>query len=68
MTILAVALIPMLLAPFLFALPAETDAALLEAVYTIWAVFAVVLAAAVIVSPDRLGYLRRHWQAGPPII
>jgi voltage-gated potassium channel len=61
LTILAVALIPLLLAPFLFGLSADADAALLEAVYTIWAVFAVMLATAVIVSPDRIGYLRRHW-------
>jgi voltage-gated potassium channel len=61
LTMLAVVLVPLLLIPFLFELPAETDAALIDVVYIIWGVFAVSLAAALIVSPDRRGYLRRHW-------
>jgi voltage-gated potassium channel len=61
LSMLAVLLIPLLLIPFLFELSAEADAALRDADYVIWAVFAGTLAAGMIVSPDRLGYLRRHW-------
>jgi voltage-gated potassium channel len=61
LTMLAVLLVPLLLAPFLFEFSAATDAAILDVDYVIWGIFAVTLAAAVIVTPDRRGYLRRHW-------
>jgi voltage-gated potassium channel len=61
LTMLAVLLVPLLLAPFLLELSAAADAALLDLDYVIWGVFAVSFAAAVIITPDRRGYLRRHW-------
>lgn len=61
LTVLALLLVPMLLAPFLFKLPTEAAAALRDVTYGIWGVFAAALVATLIVSSDRRGYLRRHW-------
>ena len=61
LTILAVLWLPLLLAPFLFDLSPEVDAAFLAADYAIWALFAADLVAKVILATDRFGYLRRHW-------
>lgn len=61
LTLLAVLLVPILLAPFVVELSTEAQTALHDVSYGIWGVFAASLAAALIMSPDRRGYLRRHW-------
>jgi voltage-gated potassium channel len=54
-------LIPLLLAPVLFDLSGEAEALLLGVDYIIWGLFAADLVAKVIIAPNRLSYLRRHW-------
>jgi voltage-gated potassium channel len=54
-------LVPLLLAPFLVELSPALAEVLGEADGIIWAVFAGALLAALLVSPDRPRYLRRHW-------
>lgn len=61
LTILALALIPGLLAPVLFDLGSDTEAVLNALDYLIWGAFAADLLAKVAIAPDRLRYLRRHW-------
>ena len=61
LTLLAVLLVPILLAPFVVELSAEAQTALHDVSYGIWGVFVASLSAALIMSPDRRGYLRRHW-------
>lgn len=61
LTVLALLLIPLLLAPLLFDLSDEAEELLLWADYLIWGLFAIDLIARVIIAPDRLSYLRRHW-------
>lgn len=61
LTFLAVLLLPLLLVPFVFEPSAQTDATLRNIDYGIWGVFAAALAISLILSPDRLSYLRRHW-------
>ena len=58
---LALLLVPLLLAPFLVELSPALAEVLGEADGIIWAVFAGALLAALLVSPDRPRYLRRHW-------
>jgi voltage-gated potassium channel len=60
-TILALLLVPLLLAPFLVNLPPALAGVLGEADRIIWGLFAFALLAALIVSLDRPRYLRRHW-------
>jgi voltage-gated potassium channel len=59
--LLALALVPILLGPFVFSLSATTKATLTAIDYLIWGIFAVDLIVKVAVAPARLGYLRRHW-------
>jgi voltage-gated potassium channel len=61
LTLLALLLVPLLLAPFLVELSPALAEVLGEADEIIWAVFAGALLAALFVSPDRPRYLRRHW-------
>ena len=61
LTVLAVVLIPLLLIPLLVDLTAEAAAVLVDADYVIWAIFAGALIVPLAVSPNRFGYLRRHW-------
>ena len=61
LTILALLLIPILLAPYLFDLSEGTEDALLAIDYIIWGVFAADLAAKVAIAPDRWRYLVAHW-------
>ena len=61
LTLLALVLVPLLLAPFLITLSPALAEVLGKADGIIWAVFAGALLAALLVSPDRSRYLRRHW-------
>lgn len=61
LTLLALLLVPLLLAPFLIELPPEVAAALGEADAIVWALFAVALLVPLLVSDDRPRYVRRHW-------
>jgi voltage-gated potassium channel len=61
LTILALALIPLLLAPHLFSLSSTTESVLLDIDYFIWGVFALDLVVKLAIAPRRLTYLRRHW-------
>lgn len=61
LTILALALIPLLLAPYLFSLSSRTKSILVDIDYLIWGLFAVDLVTKVTIAPRRLSYLRRHW-------
>jgi voltage-gated potassium channel len=61
LTLLALAFLPILLAPYLFSLSDETVETLEAIDYLIWGVFAADLIAKVAVAPDRRRYLRTHW-------
>jgi voltage-gated potassium channel len=61
LTLLALLLVPLLLAPFLVELSPALAELLGEADGIIWAIFAGALLVALLVSPDRPRYLRRHW-------
>lgn len=61
LTALALVLIPLLLAPYLFDLSPEAEDWLLRLDYVIWGAFVADLVAKLIVAPRRLDYLRRHW-------
>lgn len=61
LTMLAVLLIPLLLAPFLFDLSVEAEAAIHDADVFIWSLFAVTLGLGLIATTDRARFLRRHW-------
>src|SRR5215218_7751330 len=60
-TLLAIALIPILLAPYLFDLADATRAILSALYYLIWGIFAVDLLVCVAIAPKRLRYLRKNW-------
>ena len=60
-TLLAIALIPILLAPYLFSLSPESRSVLAALYYLIWGVFAVDLAVCLVIAPKRWRYLRKHW-------
>jgi voltage-gated potassium channel len=59
--LLAVAMIPLLLSPYLFSPSAGIETAMLTADWIIWAVFAVDFGAKVAVAPRRAHYVRTHW-------
>jgi voltage-gated potassium channel len=61
LTVLAFLLIPLILAPYLLDLSPEVQTALLGIDYLIWGAFAADLIAKLVIAPDRLAYLRRHW-------
>ena len=60
LTILAILLVPILLAPALFDLASDTETAINALDYLIWGVFAADLVAKVAVAPARRHYLRTH--------
>ena len=60
-TLLAIALIPILLAPYLFSLSADSRGVLTALYYLIWGVFALDLVVCLAIAPRRLRYLRSHW-------
>ena len=59
--LLAIAMIPLLVGPFLWDMSAEEEAAFFSLDTMIWALFAVDLGVKLIVAPDRLAYLKSHW-------
>ncbi len=59
--VLAFAMIPLLVGPFLWSLSPAEEAIFLALDTFIWAVFAIDLGVKVVVAPQRLAYLRRHW-------
>jgi voltage-gated potassium channel len=61
LTLLAIALIPILLAPLLFDLGSEMEDRLVAIDYLIWGIFAADLLAKLAVAPSRGRYLRQHW-------
>ncbi len=61
LNVLALALVPILLAPYLLTLSDDTEAVLLGLDYLIWAIFAADLAVKLAVAPYRRRYLRAHW-------
>ena len=61
LTLLALALVPILLAPSVFTLSENSKDALTAVGYLIWAIFATDLIVKLVISPDRITYLRRHW-------
>ncbi len=61
LNVLALALVPILLAPYLLTLSDDTEAVLLGLDYLIWAIFAADLAVKLAVAPYRGRYLRAHW-------
>ncbi|MYD64633.1 MAG: potassium channel family protein [Chloroflexi bacterium] len=61
MLVLALVMVPVLLAPFLYDLTAEAERILLAANRLIWAAFAAELLARVYLAPRRLAYLSQYW-------
>jgi len=59
--VLAFVMIPLLIGPFLWKLSPEEEAVFIALDYFIWALFAVDMVVKVIVTPNRLAYLQRHW-------
>jgi voltage-gated potassium channel len=59
--VLAIAMIPLLIGPFLWDLTKEEEAVFRALDYFIWAVFAVDLVVKVGVAPNKKWYLRKHW-------
>lgn len=59
--ILAFVMIPLLVGPFLWELSPAEEATFLALDIFIWAIFAVDLGIKVVVAPNRLAYLKRHW-------
>jgi voltage-gated potassium channel len=59
--VLALALIPLLVIPFVVSLPEEIEQAFLALDWFIWAVFALDLGAKTYLASSRLRYLRGHW-------
>lgn len=60
LTILALAMIPLLVIPLVVELSPAVDRGLLAADYLIWAIFAIEYVAKVYLAPDRGRYVRRH--------
>jgi voltage-gated potassium channel len=61
LTLLALLLIPLILVPYLFELPDESERTLVAIDYLIWGIFAADLIAKVAVAPDRRRFLLTHW-------
>lgn len=59
--LLAFAMVPLLVAPFLWDLSATSEAIVLSLDVFIWALFAADLVVKTAVSPRRAQYLRQHW-------
>lgn len=61
LTVLAAALVPILLAPYLLTISDDTRAILFGLDYLIWGIFAADLMVKLAIAPHRLRYLRTHW-------
>ena len=61
MLLLAVAMVPLLLAPFVLDLSTAAERVVLALDWTIWALFALELTVKTYLAPSRRGYLRSHW-------
>jgi len=61
LTLLAVAMVPLLLVPLLADVPSTYDQAFLAADWLIWAAFAADLGVKLVVAPKPFQYLRHHW-------
>ena len=59
--LLSIAMIPLLIGPFLWEMSAEEEAAFFSIDTMIWALFASDLGLKLLVAPDRPGYLKSHW-------
>lgn len=59
--VLAFAMIPLLVGPFLWDLSPTEESVFTALDVFIWAVFAIDLVVKVVVAPHRLDYLKRHW-------
>ena len=59
--VLAFAMIPLLIGPFLWDLSSAEETIFITLDTFIWVLFAVDLGIKVVVAPHRLAYLRRHW-------
>ena len=59
--VLAFAMIPLLVGPFLWEMSPEEESVFLALDYFIWALFAVDMGIKVIIAPHRLAYLKKHW-------
>lgn len=59
--LLAVAMVPLLLAPFIFDLSATAELVVFTLDWAIWAAFALELTVRTYLAPSRRGYLRSHW-------
>jgi voltage-gated potassium channel len=59
--VLAFVMIPLLIGPIIWDLSPQEEATFLTLDYFIWAIFAIDLIIKAAISPQRLGYLRRHW-------
>ncbi|MFM9106754.1 MAG: ion channel [Chloroflexota bacterium] len=61
LTVLALVMAPVALAPYALDLQPAADHALILLGYLLWALFALNAAAHLLLNPDRGGWLRRHW-------
>jgi len=61
LTVLALALIPILIVPYLFDLSTSTEDALVALDFLIWGVFTADLLVKLTIAPARGRYLRAHW-------
>jgi voltage-gated potassium channel len=61
LTVLALALIPLLVAPYVLSLSRSTVHMLDSVDYVIWGIFAAELVVKVVIAPRRLRFLRTHW-------
>lgn len=61
LTVLALAIIPLLLGPFFFDLDNDTERAFLALDWTIWAIFALDISVRTYLAEKKLAYLRRNW-------
>lgn len=59
--ILAFAMIPLLIGPLLWELSPQEETTFIALDTFIWALFAIDLIVKVVVAPNRLAYVRRHW-------
>jgi voltage-gated potassium channel len=61
LTLLAICIIPLLVAPYLLDLSSHTRSVLAGLDYLIWGVFASVFAIKIVVAPNRIKFLRSSW-------
>ncbi|MCC6313899.1 MAG: potassium channel family protein [Thermomicrobiales bacterium] len=61
LTLIAVLMAPLVLAPYELTLSPLAQSLVVGAGYVLWGVFTIVLAAQLLLNPNRRDYLRRHW-------